>query len=570
MVEIRKRKITSKLIENATQRKIRYMNRVEGLFTKMEQVKTLCGIEACAIVFGPGDSRPSVWPSPHVAKKLIHKFEYMPTSVRSRNMTDQLTYVVEKGKKLDANLAKINKYNEETLLRVSVHQILNEGKSISDFNASMKNNLIDFLLERIKIVRKKTDYFEKAMFPLNKPPSLPPPMSCAINNDNMTDFRININKEVLNQQPLLDLAKQVDQMGDGFNPGGGGSVGDMLVNQENFEGFYNNIYSNTEIRPHTYFGGGVDLASSQGNLKDFDSRMEITSDKYLNGSVDDILLPRGNSGGFDASLSSSMEIPPHVSHGDGVDIMLPQGNFGGFELNTSGNMWIPPHENSSGNVDALFPHFSFRGQNNFESFDKNTGSNMWTPSHENPNVDVDALIFTQNYGGQCNFEGFDNITYHNMWTPSHENPSDGVEMFIPNVETIGQGSFKGFDNNTNTKMEISPHANHSGGIDVVLPQWNFKGSDNNVGTNVEVSLHANSSDDVDLLSHQGIFEGFDNNTSSVMWIPPRKNHRDGDNTRIRCQNNIGGNLDEYGMGSANPNSVDNNDGSNFNQGLSFE
>jgi len=78
MVVIRKRKITSKFIENATQRKICHTNRVKGLFTKMEQVKTLCGIEACAVVFGPGDLRPLVWPSRDVAKKLIQKFESMP------------------------------------------------------------------------------------------------------------------------------------------------------------------------------------------------------------------------------------------------------------------------------------------------------------------------------------------------------------------------------------------------------------------------------------------------------------------------------------------------------------
>ena len=113
-------------------------------------------------------------------------------------------------------------------------------------------------------------------------------------------------------------------------------------------------------------------------------------------------------------------------------------------------------------------------------------------------------------------------------------------------------------------MEISPH---SGGIDDLLPQWNFKGSDNNVGNDMEVSLHADSSDNVDLLLQQGKSEGFDKNTSRGMWIPPHKNNIDGDITRIRHQNNIGENLDEYGMGSTNPNC---DYGTNFNHGLPFE
>jgi hypothetical protein len=41
----------------------------------MEQVKTLCGLEACAFVFGPGDTKCSTWPSHDIAKDLINKFE---------------------------------------------------------------------------------------------------------------------------------------------------------------------------------------------------------------------------------------------------------------------------------------------------------------------------------------------------------------------------------------------------------------------------------------------------------------------------------------------------------------
>jgi hypothetical protein len=37
--------------------------RLKGLLTNMEQVKTLCGFEVCAFVFGLGDTKHSIWPS---------------------------------------------------------------------------------------------------------------------------------------------------------------------------------------------------------------------------------------------------------------------------------------------------------------------------------------------------------------------------------------------------------------------------------------------------------------------------------------------------------------------------
>jgi hypothetical protein len=83
-----KRKIPSKLIEDVPTRETTYNYRLKGLFKKMEQVKTLCGLEACALVLGPGDTKPSIWPSEDIAKDLINKFESFSSSVQSKNRTD--------------------------------------------------------------------------------------------------------------------------------------------------------------------------------------------------------------------------------------------------------------------------------------------------------------------------------------------------------------------------------------------------------------------------------------------------------------------------------------------------
>ena len=37
---------------------------------KVSELSTLCGIEACAIVYSPYDAQPEVWPSPIVVQHV--------------------------------------------------------------------------------------------------------------------------------------------------------------------------------------------------------------------------------------------------------------------------------------------------------------------------------------------------------------------------------------------------------------------------------------------------------------------------------------------------------------------
>ena len=57
----RKTKLT--FIANDTERKTSYKKRKKSLLKKTEELSTLCGIEACAIVYGPDDPQPETWPS---------------------------------------------------------------------------------------------------------------------------------------------------------------------------------------------------------------------------------------------------------------------------------------------------------------------------------------------------------------------------------------------------------------------------------------------------------------------------------------------------------------------------
>ncbi|KAK2353583.1 agamous MADS-box protein AGL80 [Trifolium repens] len=434
----------------------------------MEQVKTLCGLEACALVLGPGDTKPSIWPSEDIAKDLINKFESFSSSVQSKNRIDQLIFLKDKEKKLESNLAKINKGNEEILMGFFMKQIINEGKSFNDFDINQKNCLISFMLEKIKIARKG---LRCAVLSLNNLPP-PPPMSCYLDNGNMIDLGIN----------------QVDHMGgSGVDNNSINNIGlipisnlsgsdDLLVHQ-------GNLGSGKEISPQVNSSGGVEVAFSYEDLGDFNCNMEIPSyENSISYSIDDMFLSQENLGGFDNNIGGNMGIAPHANP-SGVDLLPPQDNFEGninnqdIGNNLGNNIRISPHENSRDGINMLFPQENFGDQCDIQSYN----NNMWLPSHANPSGHIDSFLSQGNYGGQGNLGCFDNNASSNMWIPpQYENPSGGNNMMIHH-----QNNFQGNTNGEGTEI-FNANFDHTNYGSNFIHEWSSK---ENVSGNNEQQQH---------------------------------------------------------------------------------
>lgn len=339
MARIRKRKITSKLIENFSQRKLCYKKRLKGLFTKMEQVTTLCDLEACAVVFGPGDTAPLMWPSQGVAETLIHKFESMPELTRFKNVTDQVYFLKEKGEKLQATLDKMKEDNEEALMGSYMYQIESGGKLLSDFEPSELNRLITFMLKKYKIFSQRVGYIEESVSHLNSP----------LENNNGGNCEINTNKQSLNQQLLLDLDNQCDRMIIDFDNNVGSSTrpsphenlnnGGNMIHQENIGGL-NNIVGNFE-----FFGG---LNNNAGNNVD----RSMVIQPYSNPSVGvGVVFPQGIFEGFNGGSTSSV---------------FDEGKYGSFNgKKYSGFATFPPNmlgvSNGENYQSNLFPQGDLQG-----------------------------------------------------------------------------------------------------------------------------------------------------------------------------------------------------------------
>ncbi|KAL3849601.1 hypothetical protein ACJIZ3_011483 [Penstemon smallii] len=61
---------------NNSERKISFKKRKKGLTKKVDQeLSTLCGVDACAIIYSQYENQPVVWPSPEVTTSMLTRYE---------------------------------------------------------------------------------------------------------------------------------------------------------------------------------------------------------------------------------------------------------------------------------------------------------------------------------------------------------------------------------------------------------------------------------------------------------------------------------------------------------------
>ncbi|KAF2600077.1 hypothetical protein F2Q68_00009952 [Brassica cretica] len=87
-----RKKVKLAFIANDSSRKATYKKRKKGLMKKVNELSTLCGINACAIIYSPYDSNPEVWPSNSGVQRIISEFRTLPDMDQNKKMVDQETF----------------------------------------------------------------------------------------------------------------------------------------------------------------------------------------------------------------------------------------------------------------------------------------------------------------------------------------------------------------------------------------------------------------------------------------------------------------------------------------------
>ncbi|KAA0050967.1 hypothetical protein IC582_002815 [Cucumis melo] len=166
-----RKKVKLAYIANDSARKATYKKRKRGLMKKVSELSTLCGIEACAIIFSPYDSQPELWPSPIGVQRVLSQFKKMPEMEQSKKMVNQETFLRQRIAKANEQLKKMRKDNREKEITRLMFQSLTAAKGLHGLNMLDLNDLGWLIDQNLKDITIRIDSLKK--------PSLPQPQAQA-------------------------------------------------------------------------------------------------------------------------------------------------------------------------------------------------------------------------------------------------------------------------------------------------------------------------------------------------------------------------------------------------------
>nr|XP_016435742.1 PREDICTED: agamous-like MADS-box protein AGL80 [Nicotiana tabacum] len=155
-----RKKVKLAFITNDSARKATFKKRKKGLMKKVSELSTLCGIDACAIIYSPYENQPEVWPNTMGAQRVLAEFKRMPEMEQSKKMVNQESFIRQRIAKASEQLKKQSKENREKEMTEVMYQCL-AGKGLQNLNLGDLNDLDWVVDQNLKEINKRIEAFKK-------------------------------------------------------------------------------------------------------------------------------------------------------------------------------------------------------------------------------------------------------------------------------------------------------------------------------------------------------------------------------------------------------------------------
>ncbi|KAK6246560.1 Transcription factor [Theobroma cacao] len=152
-----RKRVTLELISNESARKVTLKKRKAGLWKKLNELTTLCGVAACAIIFSTYDAQPDIWPSPIEAYNVLEKFKNLPAEIQGKYMMDQNSLLRRSIMQLNVRLAKQRTKNRELEMDLVMAESMAGENNCDLNNLEYLKELVHLLKEKIKFVTQKIE-----------------------------------------------------------------------------------------------------------------------------------------------------------------------------------------------------------------------------------------------------------------------------------------------------------------------------------------------------------------------------------------------------------------------------
>ncbi|KAM3281572.1 hypothetical protein P3S67_028594 [Capsicum chacoense] len=155
-----RKKVKLAFITNDSARKATFKKRKKGLMKKVSELNTLCGIDACAIIYSPYDNSPEVWPNTMGAQRILAEFKRMPEMEQGKKMMNQESFLRQRIAKANEQLKKQSKENREKEMTEIMYQGLT-GKGLQHLNFGDLNDLGWVIDQNLKEIYKRIEAVKK-------------------------------------------------------------------------------------------------------------------------------------------------------------------------------------------------------------------------------------------------------------------------------------------------------------------------------------------------------------------------------------------------------------------------
>lgn len=129
-----RKKVTLSYITNDSERKASFKKRKKGLIKKVSELSTLCGVDACAIIYSQYDAEPVVWPSLLGAQAVLARFRKLSELDQCRKMVNQESFTRQRIKKAEDQLRRLQRENKRREMENFMFQCIAGMVSLEDFN----------------------------------------------------------------------------------------------------------------------------------------------------------------------------------------------------------------------------------------------------------------------------------------------------------------------------------------------------------------------------------------------------------------------------------------------------
>ncbi|KAK8486166.1 hypothetical protein V6N13_139679 [Hibiscus sabdariffa] len=135
-------------IANDAVRKASHNKRKKGLLKKVNELSTLCGVDACAVIYSSTcNSQPEAWPSTATAHRMLFDFKALPVAEQSNRTMTQESLIKQRIAKAEG-LKKVHEENRRMELTQIMFQILNgrvlntvKKEDLNDLSRLIEQNL---------------------------------------------------------------------------------------------------------------------------------------------------------------------------------------------------------------------------------------------------------------------------------------------------------------------------------------------------------------------------------------------------------------------------------------------